>query len=137
MESAGAMMLFLEFWAIDLFVAITTARRGVGPLPLFILPRIPVAYVAITMIGIFVIGGAPTVAQLGAGSPGAMDLWSDWCKLWPIFLQVTSAAALVYFVATAVCLCRRDWRKAFWPNFSGLLTSSMAYCAVLFNFPDA
>jgi hypothetical protein len=137
MESAGAMMLFLEFWLIDLFVAITIARRGVGPLPLFIVPRIPIAYVAITMIGIFIVGGAPTVAQLGADSPGAMQLWSDWYNLWPVFLLVTSVAALVYFVATAVCLCRRDWRKAFWPNFSGLLASSMAYCAVLFNFPDA
>ncbi|MGD9648715.1 MAG: hypothetical protein AB7U73_23595 [Pirellulales bacterium] len=137
MEAPAMMVFFLLCWIGDLLVAVPAARRRQGPIPLLILPRIPLVLVAVTMIRIFIIGGASTIAQLGAGTLKLMDLWSDWSQLWPIYLLITAAAAAVYLTATIVCLCRQDWRRNVWPNLTGLVSSGTAFFAVGMNFPSA
>jgi hypothetical protein len=63
---------------------------------------------AVVLFGMFLPGASPTV-QFNVGSPTAMNLWSAWVGLWPLFMLTLFSCLAVTFV-TALVFFASHWR---------------------------
>lgn len=63
---------------------------------------------AFVLFGMCLLGASSTV-QFNVGSPAAMELWSAWVGLWPLFM-LTHLSCLVAAVVTAVVFLVSCWR---------------------------
>jgi uncharacterized protein YjbI with pentapeptide repeats len=63
---------------------------------------------AFLLFSMCLLGASPTV-QFNAGSPAAMELWSAWAGLWPLFM-LTLLSCLVVAVVTALVFLASCWQ---------------------------
>ena len=93
--------------------------------------------VSVTMVYLFWIVGGATTMQFNVGSSSAMDVWSTWVDLFPVFLLLTAANSFAGLIWLVVCVCSKKFRQI-WPvAISCLLLSAFGFLTVMSYFPSA
>ncbi len=93
--------------------------------------------VALTMAYLFLIVGGSTTVQFNVGNASAMDVWSTWVGLWPMFLFLTLAGAVVGFVWALVCAIWKKFRPWLGISAASFGFSALAFFTVVSHFPSA
>lgn len=97
---------------------------------------VPIA-VMVTMTYLFyIVGGSPTV-QFNAGSSSAMDVWSAWVKLFPLFLLLSAANSLGSLIWMVVAVAKKNKRSHLKAAVLTFLLSLLTLFTVGSHFPSA
>lgn len=93
--------------------------------------------VAGVMTYLFIIEGGASTAQLNAGSPSRINVWSIWVSLFSVFLLLTAASGFGTFVWMVVCAVRKNYRCHLGLATASFFLSVLAFFTVAENFPSA
>lgn len=93
--------------------------------------------VALTMTYLFLIVGGATAVQFNAGNPSAMNVWSTWVGLWPVFIVMTAASGLGTLIWTIACMISKQIRPSIVASVASFSLSVLAFFTVVSYFPSA
>jgi hypothetical protein len=93
--------------------------------------------VAATMTYLFLVVGGATTVQFNVGNPSAMNVWSTWVDLWPIFLWMTAANTGGCLIWVIVCAAKKTMRASLPASATSCLLSALSFFTVLSYFPSA
>lgn len=137
MDKNTLIAVYLVAWGIHLAAVHAWAVRRRLPHAGVLFSHVVESGVAVSLLGIFVLGGGSTVVQGAAGSAWGELLWSLWSRVWPLELVALAGAGLLHLAwVVFAAIDRRLWP---WLPVAilGLGMCGFGLLTVSRNFPTA